>query len=176
MTGLQREEFTNEPVNQACAVVTMTLAPLLVDTGATWETVEANDVPLAAANFSSVMNDASYISLDDANDEIDLKPGKYELRLEAVLQNADGAVASLYGLALTNETGDTAHLLIEDEDLLAADTSGVARHVSATVLLTVPGSIGGTIARLSVRAAARTASGDVDLLPSSRLVIRRLGN
>ena len=176
-SGKQREGFTSEPVSQACAVLTFVEALLEVDTGATWEQTATNEVVVAAANFSSLMNDSGYISLDDANDEIDLAPGKYLCTLEAVFVNDSATIPSELGLAVVDAAGTLVHLLVEDIGLLgdsANDTSPVP--FSYSFLVDAPGELGDAVTSLSIRAVARTASATLSLDASSRLVIRRLGN
>jgi hypothetical protein len=176
MTGKQREGFTSEPANQAVAVLTFVEALLEVDAGATWEQTASNEVVIAAANFSSLMNDAGYIAIDDTNDEIDLLPGKYLCTLNAIFVNDSATVPSELGIAVVDAAGTLVHLLVEDIGLLGDSGESTSQvPFSWSFLVDAPGP-SGTLTSLSLRAVSRTSSGTLSLDASSTLVIRRLGN
>jgi hypothetical protein len=158
--------------NPASAVLTFVEALLEVDTGATWEVDSANEVVVAAANFSSLMNDEGYISLDDANDEVDLLAGKYLCTLNLIFVNDSATVPSEIGVAVVSPDGLTVHLLVEDIGLLGDSADAIA-PVGFSWAFMIDASADLSI---SIRAAARTASGTLSLDASSSLSILRLGN
>ena len=174
----QQEGFSQDPVHQAVVQITVVDAVLPVDTAADWETTGpgTNKVAMAAANVTEYLNTAGYISLDDTNDEIDLRPGVYQVQLELVVKNSHASIDADFGVAVTNPAGTTVYHLSEDEYQLVADSGVRGQVISQTFLLNIPGSAGDATVPVIVQIAARTASATLELVASSQITIRRFGN
>jgi hypothetical protein len=174
----QTEGPTQDPVHQAIWQSKISDTVLPVDTAGDWETTGpgTNSVTMAAAQTVSRLNDNNYINLDDANDQIDLRPGVYEVTLDLILVNDHASIDADFGVAVTSPAGTVVYHLEEDLYKLVAD-SGVAGHrYSVSFMLPVSGSWSDSTRAHILQVAARTASATVSMKAGSRILIRRLGN
>jgi len=174
MSGRQYEPFTKEPVYPTTLLHRFSAAvtPTVVAAGSF--PAAGSKIALSAAQSSKALSPKGLsltqgsISLDDANDRINLEPGVYEVEVSLLLQ--EGGTDSDFGVALTQAAAATPDLeldAIQGAVLLSASSTGF--HTK--VLLTV------TSARvLELHVAWHTAGATGTIRPGSYIQVTRLGN
>lgn len=168
MAASQYRLHTKQPLVPVVARQEFSNGIISVNTGAFPAAAAADRVAMAAASFSKVLDFNGDITLDDANDQLVLGPGVYEVELK--LRFRDAVTDSDFSVALTDADAATNHW-IQTNVHGGVLSGGLVDTVAATVLLSLPS--GG---RLELHAAATTASGGVQLRAGSAVVVRRIGN
>lgn len=170
----QRQRYLDEPVYQTSLVhrFSAAVSPSVVAAGSFPSA--GSKIALSAAQSSKVMQPFGLgltggdISLDDANDRINLEPGVYEVEIALQLQEA--GVDSDFGVALTQAAAASPDLELDavlGNVLLSASSTGFKTVVHLTV----------TSARvLELHVAWHTAGATGTIRPGSYLKVTRLGN
>lgn len=174
MGGKQYQPYSKEPVYPTLFLHRFSAAvtPTVVAAGSF--PAAGSKIALSAAQSSQAMKPgglaitAGSVSLDDANDRINLEPGVYEVEVSLLLK--EGGVDSDYGVALTQAAAASPDLeldAVEGAVVLTASST----HFHTKAILTV------TAARaLELHVAWHTAGATGTIRPGSFIAVKRLGN
>lgn len=118
--GKQLEKGTQFPMRPACALIRTNVALTVPNDPAPVDWTAAGTKVLLGSGFSAhLMDDDGYISIDEANEEVDLKPAIYRLSMKLRLDNVDAANAADARIAITNGAGSAVYKESVDQEIMA---------------------------------------------------------
>jgi hypothetical protein len=177
----QLEGYSQDQVNQAICSLPFPTVAIPIDLTADWKEDAANDVVFVQADFACALNLNKYMTFPVGSTYPWIRPGIYEVRIEASITNTNNTIDADINLSLSSPDGLTVYHSMESEFDVYSKRAvpglfDPRRQFVHTFIQAFPGQWSDDAVQFAFRLCTPTASATVEVSATTQAILRRLGN